>query len=324
MNANKKPMDNTVEQALKAIEEVAAAKQPKEPKAEQPVEQPVTNEQSTAAEQSTDAALQDQSTPTSVIERLFGAPSAKATAGNGMLLLNKTAQLTSLAKQISEKILSKVMTEENYEYVQASMNKHSMMDDLIVQHYDLQDVNIDFLKAEKAEELEKMLRSQQSKRSRAKGKKMDMENYQNMMIGAIAELLLRIALNKPKEAGGRTSSTEASYTEAEIEEFHKDPEKLKKAIRNVQSKKSILKYSSEFEKTGGEQSMRWLSLLAEEQQLKSIRDKTSTGSVMLQQALEVKAKAEEFIKTSDISNMSEEDAKKALQQLAELLASKNQ
>jgi len=324
MNANKKPMDNTVEQALKAIEEVAAAKQPKEPKAEQPVEQPVTNEQSTAAEQSTDAALQDQSTPASVIERLFGAPSAKATAGNGMLLLNKTAQLTSLAKQISEKILSKVMTEENYEYVQASMNKHSMMDDLIVQHYDLQDVNIDFLKAEKAEELEKMLRSQQSKRSRAKGKKMDMENYQNMMIGAIAELLLRIALNKPKEAGGRTSSTEASYTEAEIEEFHKDPEKLKKAIRNVQSKKSILKYSSEFEKTGGEQSMRWLSLLAEEQQLKSIRDKTSTGSVMLQQALEVKAKAEEFIKTSDISNMSEEDAKKALQQLAELLASKNQ
>lgn len=235
--------------------------------------------------------------------------------------LNKTARLTQQATEIAQSILKEIMSNvAEYELkVKASQQSHDAMDDLINEVHSLGEEPIDYLKTVSEDEIEKMIRSQQSKRSRAKSKVMTQENYLTMMVGAISENLLRIAGNKPKSAGGGTVMGEIGFSAEDLEQLAQYPEELKKAIRNVQSKKSIMKAKQGFDI----QDPRWQQLLRAEQQLKDVRDQTNIMATQeAKDALEAKSKVEEMLSTTDVGELKADEARALLDQVKEMLASK--
>lgn len=215
---------------------------------------------------------------TNLNEMFATATTTSNTTANARSLAG-TAQLTSVAADLTVKTLNIITTTEDVERaeqlkanMQASMTDHNAMDALLNDICPLNDVDITFLKSLDSAVLDSMLKSQQSKRSRSKGKVMTADNYKTLMTGAIAENLLRMAMNKEKQNGGRTAGT-VGYTDAEIQELIKDQDKLRKVLRNVQSKKSIMKSKEGF----SEKDERWLELLATEEMLKGLRDDNSSA-----------------------------------------------
>lgn len=255
------------------------------------------------------------------MNNLFETVVSKEVRG-GKHYLNSTAQLTAVAEGIAAEILQTILSDQEFaEEIKGSQESHGKMDALIEKVYPLQEVDVEFLKEEDEDTAEKMIRSQQSKRSRAKSKPMTKENYTTLMVGAISENLLRIAFNKPKGAynAGFTAG-EVTYTEEQLEALEKDPVALTKAIRNVQSKKSIAKSKADF----SEESERWQQLLVAEQQLKDLRSKVS-GLVTkeAQEAIEAKSKAENLLADiEDIDKLPAKDAKELLAKLNEALLSR--
>ncbi len=232
--------------------------------------------------------------------------------------LSSTAELTRISTDIARKILkiADADAEKFAAKILESQQSHDAMDDLIVEIYDLSQVDIDFLKTEPIEVLDRMIKSQQSKRSRAKSKEMTLENYLTMLTGAVAENLLRIAANKPKSAGGggvRRSS--ARYSEEELEAFKHDPEALKRALRNVQSKKSIYKSKADFDP----KSERWKELLEVEAQLKAIRDGQTAEAA---KAIKKTQTLEEMLATVDTKDLKASDAKELLDSIKQMLSTK--
>jgi hypothetical protein len=243
-------------------------------------------------------------------------------AFGGANQLNKTARLTTLAEGIAQQVFATATADfENFEgRLMASQKSHDAMDDLIADCYDLGNLlaegQLQFLESESEEEIEKMIRSQQSKRSRAKSKVMTQENYLTMMTGAVAENLLRLAGGKPKSSGGGAVMGDVGYSHEDLEQLAQFPEELKKAIRNVQSKKSIMKSKAEFDPMNP----RWQQLLVAEQQLKEVRDRVN-GEVNeeAKKALEAKRSVEELLSAADMSNPDE--AAELLNKVKEMLAS---
>lgn len=181
-----------------------------------------------------------------------------------------TAELTTYANNVARAMLQTMEADlDTYrEKIQQSANDTKVMDAIISElkpaYDDIQDLfdNLD----EKT--IDGMLKSQQSKRSRAKSKSMTMDNYLNMLTAAVAENIIRTVTGKEKSAhgSGRAAGT-VDYTGAELEMFAADQEALRREIRNVQSKKSIMKSKADFD----ESDERWLALLKAEQQLKDLR-----------------------------------------------------
>lgn len=232
--------------------------------------------------------------------------------------LSSTAELTRISTDIAREILKRAEADaEKYQTkIVESQKSHDVMDQLINEIYDLTTVDIDFLKAESEEVLDRMIKSQQSKRSRAKSKEMTLDNYITMLTGAVAENLLRIAANKPKTAGGggaRRSSVR--YSEEELEAFKNDPEALRKALRNIQSKKSIYKSKADFDP----ESERWQELLEVEAQLKAIRDGQTAEA---EKAIEKTNQLEEMLATVDPKDLKAADAKELLDSIKQMLATK--
>lgn len=232
-------------------------------------------------------------------------------------MLNATADLTNLSSDIAKEVLKVI--EANNELkplVAESIKSHDAMDQLIDRCFDLGSIDVNFLLFEDDDTLDKMIRSQQSKRSRSKGKLMTMENYRTMLIGAIAENLLRIATNKPKStSGSQSGSAEVELTEEMLAELMEDPDALRRAIRNVQSKKSIAKSKADFD----ENSPRWQSLLEVEATLKSLRD---NGGGYTVKAIEANQKIEELLDGTNVDNMKGAEAKAMLEAIKDMLASK--
>lgn len=222
--------------------------------------------------------------------------------------LEGTAQLNSVAADVVNAILQHINehADELAELVAASQKDHSAMDKLINKCYDLKTVNIDFLTVLSETTLEGMLKSQQSKRSRAKSKLMTLDNYRNMMMGAVAEHLLRRALGKEKTAGTRRVGI-VEYTDEQLEELRNDQDRLRKAIRNIQSKKSIMKSKEGF----SEDDEQWKKLLEAEEKLKALR--VSTRAVDT-----TKRKLAELLDGVDLNALKVADAKRLLQQALEL------
>ncbi|MMZ45681.1 hypothetical protein D3C75_232700 [compost metagenome] len=269
-----------------------------------------------------EAVATEEQPKVNLINSLF-VEQAEAASNRGHQL-SKTATLTqqgTLAmKDIMRKIAAVDSTNEDFErfsaLVGASQTNHDAMDDLIGELYDFSKLNYDYLKELDEEELEKMLRSQQSKRSRAKSKHMDQQNYQNMMVAAVAETIVRLAANKPKNSGGAALG-DLGVSDEDFEKLRDDSEELKKAIRNVQSKKSIMKSKSGFT----EEAPRWKQLCELEERLKGLRDETTVPvSVQERRDAKAKAEAEEMLKGIDIGQASEEQAKMLLAKLSEVLA----
>ena len=203
------------------------------------------------------------------VNEMFVANENETTTSNNRSLAG-TAQLTNIANSVAAELIQKIDADfEAYaERFEASKTDHNAMDALITEEHDLGSIDVEFIKALDEEVQNSMLKSQQSKRSRNKNKVMTLENYKNMMAGAVSELLLRLAMGKPKtSAGYRRKSGSIEYTAEELAQFENDQESLKKEIRNVQSKKSIMKSKAAFDETAE----RWVQLLAAEESLKSLR-----------------------------------------------------
>jgi uncharacterized membrane protein len=206
---------------------------------------------------------------TEKLNTMFDVPTAEDGTTNARSL-NGTAQLTNTSTVVANAILTAVNDdfekfEENFT---KSKTEHNAMDKLIAETHDLSAVDVEFLRAIEEDTLEGMLKSQQSKRSRSKGKVMTMDNYKVLMIGAIAEGILWIVLDKPKSAvGNRHAAGKVVFTDEDLVALADDQERLRKEIRNVQSKKSIMKSKEGF----SEEDERWQALLLAEERLKGVR-----------------------------------------------------
>lgn len=245
------------------------------------------------------------------MNNLFATVNNASTAGNRGL--SGTAQLTNLAGSIASDII-KVMNDNIDEYaddIRASQYDNDAMDKLIEKVNPLSEADIDFLKEIDEDTLDGMLKSQQSKRSRCKSKAMTMDNYRALMTGAIAENLIRLATGKEKHAGGpRRMAGSVDYTIEQLQELSEDQERLKREIRNVQSKKSIMKSKADFDFNDE----RYQALLRAEQQLKDMR--VSGSSIV--EVDTTKNALTDLVQGVDISNLKAADAKELLAQIAAL------
>lgn len=234
------------------------------------------------------------------------------TETNGTKTLAGTAQLTSISDQIAVQAIKEV--DDNADVYETrfveSMTDNNVMDDLLKEVYDLCSVDITFLTDLDEETLDSMLKSQQSKRSRTKGKTMTVANYRTLMTAAAAELLIRMALGKPKSSAGyRRAAGNLEYTDEELAYYKDDQEALRREIRNVQSKKSIEKRKDDF----SEESDRWIALLKAEEQLKSMRENNpQTKTVMIDTTAEM-LKAE--LGDRDVNGLKAAEAKALIAKL---------
>lgn len=249
------------------------------------------------------------------INEMFNAVENNETTSNARNLAG-TAQLTSVANELVASTIKTIDGDfENYrDAFAASQKDHSAMDALLAKLIDFDTIDVEFIKELDETVVDGMLKSQQSKRSRAKSKAMTMDNYKSMMSGAIAENLIRKATGKVKSAGGaRRMSGSVDFTAEQLEELREDQERLKKEIRNVQSKKSIMKSKADF----SEDDERWQALLVAEEQLKSIR--VSTGRTQVVKVDETKEKLAEVLADVDPNSLKAGDSKALLAQIKELL-----
>lgn len=249
------------------------------------------------------------------INEMFNATENNEATTNARNLAG-TAQLTAVANELVAQCI-KTLNDNLEEYrdeFTASKSDHSAMDALLAKLIDFDTIDVEFIKELDEATVDGMLKSQQSKRSHAKSKAMTMDNYKSMMAGAIAENLIRKATGKVKSAGGaRRMSGSVDFTAEQLEELREDQERLKKELRNVQSKKSIMKSKADF----SEDDERWQALLVAEEQLKSIR--VSTGHTQVVKVDETKEKLAEVLADVDPSSLKAGDSKALLAQIKELL-----
>lgn len=254
-------------------------------------------------------------TTMSNINEMFNATENNEATANARSLAG-TAQLTAVANELVASTIKTIDGDfENYkEAFAASQKDHSAMDALLAKLIDFDTIDVEFIKELDKTVVDGMLKSQQSKRSRAKSKAMTMDNYKSMMAGAIAENLIRTATGKVKSAGGaRRMSGSVDFTDEQLEELKEDQERLKKELRNVQSKKSIMKSKADF----SEDDERWQALLVAEEQLKSIR--VTTGGTKVVKVDETKEKLAEMLSEVDTDHMKAADVKDMLAQVKALL-----
>ena len=209
---------------------------------------------------------------------------------NSARSLAGTAQLTAVASEVASSIIKTVTDNINdyEELFKASNESHSALDQLIDRAYDLTAIDVSYLKALDNDTIDNMLKSQQSKRSRAKSAVMTLDNYRTMLIGAVCEKILRVTFAKPKQAMNRRFSSSLEFTEAELAEFAADQNLLRKELRNIQSRKSIMKAKDGF----SEEDPMWADLLRAEGKLKELRtpiapDTTKTQLVTLLKGVDV-------------------------------------
>jgi len=241
------------------------------------------------------------------INELFHNESNESAASNR--LLNGTAELTRIANNAATSILRKM--EENIDAyrdrIAESATNSKELDAIIEEFKPYTNIEEDHpLRNLSVETFEGMLKSQQSKRSRAKSKTMTLDNYVTLLTAAIAEDILRDLYNKPKSAGnfGNRAGI-VDYTPAQLEALAADQDALKREIRNVQSKKSIMKSKDDFDET----SDRWQSLLRAEVMLKDLRVDTNTKVVEVDHT---KEKIAEMLNGIDLEHLKAADAKDIL------------
>lgn len=251
------------------------------------------------------------------INELFGNEVQEVTANARML--SGTAELTRISGNIAADIIRTM--EENIddyrERIAQSATDPKEMEKLIDEFkpWD-EEISEDHpLRYLSDETVEGMLKSQQSKRSRLKGKSMTLDNYRSLMTAAIAETLLREWYDKPKQSAGFSRGGSVDYTPAQLEELAADQEALRKEIRNVQSKKSIMKSKSDFDPA----SERWQSLLKAEQMLKDLR----TDIVRTVEVDHTKDKLAALLGDVDLEHIKAADSKELLNSIMAVIAGDN-
>lgn len=160
----------------------------------------------------------------------------------GKRALSGTAEMTANAEVVVNSILEALSNDydshaETFE--QSKVDAYAM--DMLISEFtnNFEDVEVDFLDKYDEDELKAMLKSQQSKRSRAKSKDMTMDNYKAMMNAAVCELMIRTFTGKAKtRVAGRGSNM---YTSEFLKSMAEDQHELRRELRNVQSKMCIFR-----------------------------------------------------------------------------------
>lgn len=249
------------------------------------------------------------------INELFGNENKEMATSTRML--SGTAELTRVAGNIATEIIRSMedQIDDYREKIAKSATDTKEMDALLDEFRPWTDVEDDSpLRFLDDDTVEGMLKSQQSKRSRTKGKTMTLDNYRSLMTATIAESLLRELYNKPKQATtGYHRSGSLDYTPAQLEELAVDQEALRREIRNVQSKKSIMKSKADFD----ESSERWMQLLKAEQMLKDLRvDMRGTSTIEVDHT---KDKLKEMLGDVDVESLKAADSKELLASIMSML-----
>lgn len=231
-------------------------------------------------------------------------------------LLNGTAELTRIAGNYAAGIIRTMEADiDSYrDRIAASTTDSKELDAILNElcpTFEIEDDSV--LRNLSDETVEGMLKSQQSKRSRSKSKAMTLDNYNNLLTAAIAENILRELYNKPKAAHSNfRRAGNVDYTPAQLEALAEDQEALRKEIRNVQSKKSIMKSREDFDPS----SERWQSLLKAEIMLKDLRIGSSTQVVEVDTT---KDKLAEMLEGVDVEHLKAADSKELLSSIMDML-----
>lgn len=203
------------------------------------------------------------------INELFDTKTNGATVSSRSL--SGTAELTRISQNAAVRIIREMeeQIDDYREKIAKSANDSKAMDDLLNEFRPWADIDDESeLRHIDDATVEGMLKSQQSKRSRTKGKTMTLDNYTTLMTATIAECILRELYNKPKSVSfSNRRAGIVDYTPAELEAYTEDQEALRREIRNIQSKKSIMKSKEGFD----ESSEQWQALLKAEMMLKDLR-----------------------------------------------------
>lgn len=247
------------------------------------------------------------------INELFG--TTTTVVNHNARSLTGTAQLTNLASTVADNII-KAMEADIEAYtprIQESATDSKALDALIDELGEINPDDAEFLTQLDDNTIEGILKSQQSKRSRAKSKQMTLDNYRTLLTAAIAENIVRIVAGKPKTHGGfRSTSGSVNYTIEQLEALGADQNALRKEIRNIQSKKSIMKSKADFD----EADERWQALLKAEQQLKDMRVGATTQVVEVDTT---KDKLMELLGETDVSKLKSAEAHELLETIQGLL-----
>lgn len=228
-----------------------------------------------------------------------------------------TAELTTLAGNIAHSIIKTMEDDiDNYrERIAQSAKDAQVLDSLIEELSPDFDEQAAFLHDLDEAVVDGILKSQQSKRSRAKSKAMTLDNYHTLMTAAIAENIIRVVTGRAKSVVIRHGNV-VDYTGAQLEMLAEDQEALRREIRNIQSKKSIMKSKAEFD----ESSEAWLALLKAEQQLKDLRVSKQPHVVKVDTT---KDKLKELLAGKDIEHLKSADSKELLSMIAGMVGGEN-
>lgn len=198
-----------------------------------------------------------------------------------------------LVKQIAMGMASQIMAkipqgdDEFLSKVKASQTSTAALDELVKQECG-DALNNEQVATFDHEEAQKILKSNQSNRSRRKNMAMTQANYVELLTAAIAEWVVRTSCDMQKSAMafGGVSRQSMEINEATVAELAKDQEALGRAIRNIQSKKST--YKAKHADEDYEQDEAWQQLLAQETMLKAVRVTTPAGrkGVSIKKALQ--------------------------------------
>lgn len=246
------------------------------------------------------------------INELFGTNTETTTNAR---TLSGTVALTQVASAGASSAIRRMEADiENYrDRIALSATDSAELDKLIDELKPLVDIESDDpLRFLDEDTVESMLKSQQSKRSRAKGKAMTLDNYKTLMTAAIAEDILRELYNKPKQAGGTKRRGSVEFTAEQLDALSADQVQLRKEIRNIQSKKSIMKSKADFD----ESSEAWQQLLKVESMLKDLRV-GGRGSTVVEVDTTKDALAD-VLDGVDIEHLKAADAKELLARISEL------
>lgn len=219
---------------------------------------------------------------TTTLTNLFAAANNNDTENKHAL--TGTAELTAIASKKANNLVNMIdeNDERECELLVAAQTDAVKLDELIETIGEpIMEDDIYFLRLIDTNELEGMFKSQQSKKSRCKSKIMTADNFTAMLTAAYAEKMLRMVLNKEASSHNRRKAGVVTFSQEELDALANDRAALDKAIRNVQSKKSIEKSKVGF----SVESERWLSLLEAERQLKDLRTTASDTTQLLKETL---------------------------------------
>lgn len=241
-----------------------------------------------------------------------------------------TAQLTQVSAEIAKEFILNTVTTGDAELaarIKLAMTDNDELDRMLVEFTEINNTDVAWLQEATEDEIDRMLKSQQSKRSRSKKQAMTQDNFTKLVTGAAAEMLLRKASGKAKNQTTVVKLDGTELTEEMAARFTEDQESLKKAIRNVQSKKTGLK------KKGLEDSEEWIKLLEFEAALKSLRIGGARTSTVVKEVVvvpeEVASKAALvddaaaiIAEVESIDKLKANEAKDLLKKIQEMMAAK--